>query len=805
MKKLLSSLSSIVSMVLIVTFFTAFDPLAKPSEAVSGANFQPGNIISDANFFNGNAMSAAEIQAFLNSQVSSCRSGYVCLKDYRETTPNREAAPGRCEAYVGRANETAAEIIARVGQACGISQKAMLVLLQKEQSLVTDDWPLTSQYRSATGYGCPDTAPCDSLYYGFFNQVYWAARQFKAYALYPGSYNHRPGWTNIRFSPIPTCGATSVYIENQATAGLYNYTPYQPNAAALANIRGRGDGCSAYGNRNFWVFYTDWFGDPRIGGSLVRTYNSPAVFFVSSGKKYRVPTMSMFSALSALGPVSFVNQSVIDSLSDGGQMSRVIRNPNGHIFYVDGTKKHKFMTCNDVSDFGVACGGSIPVSLDQANAFSTSPQVMSTRVVLSNGSQFIVDNSSKKEVLNSTALRGISVPSNTVKLSNNSLDEIVFSSPLVTSGVLIKSRDSKDIYIFKNSNLIKLSPSITSVSPLSSTLKTFSLYDSSISKLGRATNLSTSLVTTDRSQQLLITEKTLIDFTNLGITPTATTLLDSSVFSTLPTIQSPAKGFIAKEISTPSVYVVDSSGKHKVMSVSILNSLIQSGQVGNSMHLVADGGLSAIPNSMAITNAQTFLSGQAPSPQPSSPAPTAPQSPAPSPSNQNQTVLGSLTPGSLVKSPSNPSIYLIDGEALRKINSFGIPSSLGLSTRFTVVPQTEIDSKTILDPLIGPGIKCGTRAYVGDGKRLHPVQSTGQAGLGISYVVLDPATCSALTLQSSWMRIIVKGSSRSIYLLENGTKRKISSWAKLIELDSRARFTTLSDYVINYIPDGPNY
>jgi hypothetical protein len=134
MKKLLSSLSSRVSMVLIVTFFTAFDPLAKPSEALSGANFQPGNIISDANFFNGNAMSAAEIQAFLKSQVSSCRSGYVCLKDYRETTPNREAAPGRCEAYVGRANETGAEIIARVGQACGISQKAMLVLLQKEQS-----------------------------------------------------------------------------------------------------------------------------------------------------------------------------------------------------------------------------------------------------------------------------------------------------------------------------------------------------------------------------------------------------------------------------------------------------------------------------------------------------------------------------------------------------------------------------------------------------------------------------------------------------------------------------------------------
>ena len=50
-----------------------------------------------------------------------------------------------------------------------------------------------------------------------------------------------------------------MFIQNQATAGLYNYTPYQPNAAALAAGYG-GDACSAYGNRNFWNDFTDWFG-----------------------------------------------------------------------------------------------------------------------------------------------------------------------------------------------------------------------------------------------------------------------------------------------------------------------------------------------------------------------------------------------------------------------------------------------------------------------------------------------------------------------------------------------------------------
>jgi hypothetical protein len=54
-----------------------------------------------------------------------------------------------------------------------------------------------------------------------------------------------------------------VFIENQATAGLYNYTPYTPNDAALNNMYGTGDACSSYGNRNFWRIYTDWFGNPN--------------------------------------------------------------------------------------------------------------------------------------------------------------------------------------------------------------------------------------------------------------------------------------------------------------------------------------------------------------------------------------------------------------------------------------------------------------------------------------------------------------------------------------------------------------
>ncbi len=35
----------------------------------------------------------------------------------------------------------------------------------------------------------------------------------------------------------------------------------------MNNLYGTGDGCSAYGNRNFWRMYTDWFGSTTGGGS----------------------------------------------------------------------------------------------------------------------------------------------------------------------------------------------------------------------------------------------------------------------------------------------------------------------------------------------------------------------------------------------------------------------------------------------------------------------------------------------------------------------------------------------------------
>jgi len=256
------------------------------SAAASPAPFDPALIISDYNFFNPDALSSEEIQDFLEARSCTPSDDVPCLWEYRETTTSQPArGDGHCRPYSGAENEPAARIIAKIAAACTISPEVLLVLLQKEQSLLTR--PSASGYLRATGYGCPDTADCDTQYFGFFNQVYHAAWQFRQYTQEPDR-AYQIGSVTVGFNPTAECGASLVNIENQATANLYNYTPYQPNPVAVENAGQEGDACSTYGNLNFWLFYNDWFGDSDLE-------RFPAVFGAclnyTDGQPCRAPSL----------------------------------------------------------------------------------------------------------------------------------------------------------------------------------------------------------------------------------------------------------------------------------------------------------------------------------------------------------------------------------------------------------------------------------------------------------------------------------------------------------------------------------
>ncbi len=241
------------------------------------ATFNAGRIIDDSVFTDTTTMSASDIQNFLNSKVPTCDTngtqsaadwGYPNLTHAQFATQIKgwPGPPYTCLKDYSENGVTAAQLIYNLAQQYKINPQALIVTLQKESSLVTDTWPLSTQYRTATGYGCPDSGPnnsanCNANYYGFTNQMDWTATMYRAVL------NQSPTWYSpyvkgsnyIQWSPTASCGGSVVNVENWSTAALYDYTPYQPNSAALSAGYGMGDACSAYGNRNFFLYFTNWF------------------------------------------------------------------------------------------------------------------------------------------------------------------------------------------------------------------------------------------------------------------------------------------------------------------------------------------------------------------------------------------------------------------------------------------------------------------------------------------------------------------------------------------------------------------
>lgn len=321
MKKLYS-----LPLVLVLAVAVVFAGYYQPVSAVTASDWRAGRIIDDAIFENPNEMSVADIQNFLNNRIygGSCDTygqrtlssafwapdyngdgrttnaeyakyrGYgdnhrfTCLKDYYEVTKT-EPGPNLPVNNYGQYNadgspvipagsKSAAQLIYDAAQKYRINPKALLVKLATESAgpLTSDDWPFPRQYNFAMGAHCPDSGPggspnCDPNYAGFSIQMNEAADLLRWYldSMTQKWWTYkRPGQVNsILWNVAETgCGAADVLIESKATAALYTYTPYQPNEAALRNMYGTGDGCSAYGNRNFWRVWNDWFGSTSLAG-----------------------------------------------------------------------------------------------------------------------------------------------------------------------------------------------------------------------------------------------------------------------------------------------------------------------------------------------------------------------------------------------------------------------------------------------------------------------------------------------------------------------------------------------------------
>lgn len=756
---------AVAAVALAAALVLAGGPGAQQAHAAVATDFDPGWIISDPVFYDSGAMNASSVQAFLNSKVTSCSSGYTCLKSYSEGVLAR-SADSRCSALPG-GSQSAASIIANVAAACGINPQVLLVMLEKEQGLVSATSPTASRYRIAMGYGCPDTAPCDTEYYGFSNQLYNAARQFKVYQSTQNSWNYRAGRANtIQFNPNAGCGSSSVYIQNQATAALYIYTPYQPNQAALNNLYGSGDACSAYGNRNFWRTFTDWFGDPR-GGSLVLASGNPNVYLVSGTTKYLIPDPPTLQALMALGPYRTTSQQYIDTLTNGGSVTNLLRDPTtGDVYYLDPTGiKHRFLTCDQMALLGMSCGDARNLQTSQLAKFPTGGEMTSFVKTASSASVYYLDGGTKRPIsqwATLASLYGQQAPY-ILTVTDARLASYPAGKPLLQVGALVKSPSNPQIYLIDGTASKIPVSSFATASELGingwSTQSDADLanYTTAPSPLTVSLRCGTSGYIGGSGALTAIADPTV---SGLPVTPVS----DLTCAALPKRSGSITGGLFVKSPTSATLYYVTGGVKRAIDEWSTVAAL--NGQQAPVFVTMTQETLDSIRTGARV-----------------------------------------LGPATLVKSSTAAQIFMIDGTAKKiPVGSFDITSEAGVNGYSVISDSTLLNSYVTTGSALTNVVSCGATYYFGAQGGLWKMSSPN--GNALASTALDPLTCAAMPIASPTPTpaFLIKTSSDStVYVLDNGSRRPVSSWATAVSLNGGASpvIAIVGSYSMSTIPLGP--
>jgi len=291
----------ILKNIFIIFLITIF--ILLPVIPTMASEFDPGSIITDAEINDYKSMSYDDVVNFLKK-----RNGI--LDTYK------------CEDKSGRIRK-ASEIIYTLSQENKINPKFMLILLQKEQSLLEDPNPSNYQLTAATGYGCPDSGGCNQRWSSFFKQVNSAYLQFRSYLDEANLYRFRSGKTYIFNNSNKKVRTIDIVTpKNQATAALYNYTPHV-----------------YYGNYNFWKLWKKYFPTTRKifpDGSLLRASGEDDIYLIQNGEKRLFSSKAALLSRFSLDKVVDTNKKDIDAYESGAPIRfpnySLLMSPDGDIY-----------------------------------------------------------------------------------------------------------------------------------------------------------------------------------------------------------------------------------------------------------------------------------------------------------------------------------------------------------------------------------------------------------------------------------------------------------------------------------------
>ena len=271
--------------------------LASPATAFE---FNPNYVISDSEMLDEDSMTEEEILSFLNAYGSLGEQSFTDVDGVRKNS---------------------AKIIYEAARRNGINPRVILVMLQKEQSLINDENPTSDQLDWAMGYAICDD--CDyqtdtaQRFRGFAKQVNSATLQIiEGYMADLASF----GKTVMGFGPgiVTEIDDATVMFANDATAALYTYTPH------------------THGNSNFSKLWQLWFTHDYPDGTLLQNSDDGGVWLIRDGRRRPITSRAALLTRFNESAIVLVDETSLAVYPIGAAISlpnySLLRSPRGTVY-----------------------------------------------------------------------------------------------------------------------------------------------------------------------------------------------------------------------------------------------------------------------------------------------------------------------------------------------------------------------------------------------------------------------------------------------------------------------------------------
>ncbi len=418
--------------------------------------FNPNLIISDTELLDHDSLNVSQIQSFLKSKNSylanySTNNAHGTVKTAAEIIYDAANNNYDCSNANLSDSPTEAEKKLKCRSITTVSPKFLIVLLQKEASLIEESNPAQARLDWATGYGCPDNWTCNPYYKGFGKQVNSASLQFLAYMQEPQRYGYKAGQTYTFTNPYGTISNETMTVTpvNQATASLYNYTPHVFN-----------------GNYNVYKLYERYFPQRPAryaDGSLLQAQGEAGVWLIQNG--YKRPFLSKSALVSRynLNKIIIVDSSELESYEKGDPISlpnySIVRAPDKSLYLIIGDQKRKFESQDVFKKFGfnpeeIIEASAQDLSYYQDGALLSAKSVYPTGALIrdpQSGGVYFVQDGTKAPIIDKVLLNAKFKGQAILTTTAAELAQYTKIAPLLfDDGELLKSDSANAVYLITN-------------------------------------------------------------------------------------------------------------------------------------------------------------------------------------------------------------------------------------------------------------------------------------------------------------------------------------------------------------------